>query len=147
MSNAQSGCTRNASLLGRNLDEVWHQLFPQTVRGEDCGFAPRMNVAETDEAFELAFDLPGIAPDGIQIEYHENVLTVSGERKLDEDRTANRKFHRVEQRMGKFRRSVRLPEVDGDRISARFAHGELVITAPKIPAAVARKIPVQMAQG
>ncbi len=142
MSTLQNGCTRGTGLFGRNLDEVWNQLFPQLERTGSGVFLPRVNVAEADDAWELMFELPGIAADAINIEYQDDVLTVTGERKFDETRAVEWKFHRVEQRFGTFTRSFRLPDVDGEKITAHCADGELAVRVPKLPAVVARKIPV-----
>jgi HSP20 family protein len=142
MSTLQNGCTRGTGLFGRNLDEVWNHLFFERERTGSGSFMPRVNVAEADDAWELVFELPGIAADAINIEYQDDVLTVTGERKFDESRAAEKKFHRVEQRFGTFSRSFRLPDVDGEKITAHCVNGELAVRAPKMPAVVARKIPV-----
>lgn len=142
MSTLQNGCARGTGMFGRNLDEVWNQLFPQVERTGSSTFMPRVNVAESDDAYELMIELPGIPAEAINIEYQDDVLTVSGERKFDESRAAQWKFHRVEQRFGSFTRSFRLPDVNGEKVSAHFADGVLTVQAPKMPAAVARKIPV-----
>jgi HSP20 family protein len=88
-------------------------------------------------------DLPGIMPEDVQVEFNDGVLTVSGERKVVEA-VEGRKVHRSERRAGPFSRSVKLPEVDGERISAQFKHGVLSVVAPKIPAVTPRKIEVKV---
>ncbi len=138
----QNACgNRGQSAYGRNLEDVLNQLYVSSDRTGSCGFTPAVNIVETEDAYELLLELPGVDADAINIQYQENVLTVSGERKAPED-SENRKYHRVEHRYGPFQRTFRLAEIDADGITAGFVNGELAVQAPKLPAVVARKIPV-----
>lgn len=91
-------------------------------------WVPAMDLGETDDAYVLRADLPGLDPDDVKIELHDRVLTVSGERR--EERELG--YHRVERSYGAFRRSLTLPEgVDADAITASFDKGVLTVTVPK----------------
>ncbi|MFN9750965.1 MAG: Hsp20/alpha crystallin family protein, partial [Planctomycetota bacterium] len=79
----------------------------------------------------------------VQVEFNDGVLSVSGQRPAPEQ-VEGRQVHRNERRWGNFQRSVKLPEVDGERISAEFKHGVLLIVAPKLAAATSRKIEVKL---
>lgn len=145
MNRTSGNCSmREPAYTGRGMEDLWNQFFAPSQGVAAGGLSPRVNIAETDQAFELSMGLPGMTAEEIQIEYHENVLTISGERKPEAERPDVR-WHRMEQRYGKFQRSFRMTEVDSDRISADFRNGELLVRIPKVPAAVARKIQVNAA--
>ncbi|MFT7028818.1 MAG: HSP20 family protein [Nonlabens sp.] len=94
-------------------------------------FTPHVDVAETETAFELEFHLPGIAKENINIDLKNDQLTVSGERKFEEEKT-KRNFKRVESYYGSFSRSFYLPEnVNGDKIDATYKDGVLTLVLPK----------------
>ena len=92
---------------------------------------PPVDVTETEDALLLAFDLPGLKEDEIQVELDDNVLTVSGERV----RTTELKqddYFRYERRFGSFSRSVALPAgVKDEEIDASYENGVLEIRMPK----------------
>jgi HSP20 family protein len=131
------------------LDDVYQEMdnLVQHFFGDDGGngaksFVPRINVAETDESFEVTADLPGIDPNDVTVEVHENRLTMSGKR-ASESSDDSRKFHRVERRWGTFQRVVELPDtVDRDRITADYQHGVLVVSLPKMEKLKPTRIPI-----
>jgi len=131
-------------MFGREFDQLVNEFFPgyESATGAQSWATP-WDVVETNDAFELTIDLPGIMPEDLQVEFNDGILTVSGERKVVEA-VEGRKVHRSERRAGPFSRSVKLPEVDGERISAQFKHGVLSVVAPKIPAVTPRKIEVKV---
>lgn len=99
-----------------------------------------LDVQETDKAYILHADLPGLAKDQVQINLSpDNVLTIRGERKhehVDEGagkEGAGGKWRRVERSFGRFERSLKLPEgaVEPEHIQARMEHGVLTIEVPK----------------
>ena len=105
--------------------------------------SPHFDLSETDNALEIRMDAPGLKPADIDIQVSGNVLTLSGERK-EEQEERGRTFHRVERRSGSFSRSVMLPcTVQEDKIEAKYADGVLAVVLPKTEAARSRKIKVQ----
>jgi HSP20 family protein len=94
-------------------------------------WVPAMDLTETDEHLVLRADLPGLDKDDVKIEVKDGVLTVSGERKAEqEERTDG--FYRVERAFGGFSRSMSLPEhVDAEKITAEFDKGVLEVRIPK----------------
>jgi HSP20 family protein len=115
------------------VNRLFNSLFDTaTVQGAPLRrFATATDLIESDTHYLLRADLPGVSEDDISVELHDNVLTISGERKAQrEERTAG--YHRVERTSGSFHRSVRLPRgVDADRITANFDRGVLEISVPK----------------
>src|SRR3989337_1173369 len=74
-------------------------------------WVPAMDLAESDDAYVLRADLPGMDPSAVSIELQDRVLTISGERAAEHEIG----YHRVERAFGAFRRSLTLPEgVDAD---------------------------------
>ena len=113
---------------------------------ESLGWMPAMEIAETDEAFVVTAEVPGINAKDVDISIDDGVLTLSGEKKEEhEEGKEGSKFHMWERRYGSFRRSFTLPQaVEADKVSARAADGILTVTLPKTRKAKAqgRKIPV-----
>lgn len=103
-------------------------------------FVPAFEVKETNDAFVLKADVPGVAEADLDIAVHNNVLSVSGTRHAEE-RKEGEAFALYERQYGSFSRSFALPETaDGDRIDAKLAAGVLTLTIAKRAEAKPRKI-------
>ena len=103
-------------------------------------FAPAFEVKETTEAFVLKADLPGVAESELDINVHNNILTVSGSRAA-EDRKEGESYALYERQFGSFSRSFSLPDMaDGERIEAKLDSGVLTLVVGKKAAAKPRKI-------
>ncbi len=90
-----------------------------------------MDLVEADDHYVLHADLPGMSEEDVSIEINDNVLTLSGERR-DEQEHRGQGWHRVERTFGRFSRSLALPEgVDPDAVAASFDRGVLSIRVPK----------------
>ncbi|MDP8228044.1 MAG: Hsp20/alpha crystallin family protein [Candidatus Electryoneaceae bacterium] len=118
------------------LQNQMNRLFGQLFQGEDedaqvSRWMPRVNVADLEDKIELTAELPGLAIEDVKVELHNNVLTISGEKKNGEEND-ERKLHLCERAYGAFRRSFQLPsEVQADAINAEFENGVLFVTLPK----------------
>jgi len=117
--------------------EALHSLmsqFDQTVSEESAiaSFIPQVNTREGEYAYHVELDLPGIKKEDIEITTEDNVLTISGERKLKEE-VKEDDYYKVESRYGKFTRSFTLPEkVDVENIHAESNDGVLEVVIPKL---------------
>lgn len=140
--------TRNVSDLQREIDRVFGRFFPSRSRDENGTssqpvWAPRMDLIETDNAYRIHLDVPGIDKDDLKINYQDNQLTVSGERPSPQSGN-NEEFVRVERSFGSFYRSFSLPKtVNADRIQATYEHGVLTISVPKAEEVKPRQIEIQ----
>ena len=109
-------------------------------------FAPRMDVSETDTAYRIDAELPGLEEKDIAVTLENGVLSITGERKQEqESQDEKRGFHHKESFRGSFQRSLRLPdEIDEKGINASYKNGVLSIAIPKLPKArpETRTIPV-----
>lgn len=92
---------------------------------------PSMDLAETEDAYVLRADLPGLEPADVTIELESRVLTIAGERHAEHE-VESTVQRRVERSFGAFRRSLTLPAgVDADAITASFDKGVLTVRVPK----------------
>jgi len=99
--------------------------------GAIASFIPAVNTRVDDDAYYIELELPGVKKDDIEITAEDNILTVSGERKMREELNAD-DYYKVESRYGKFSRSFTLPEdADPDGIEAHMQNGVLEIVIPK----------------
>jgi HSP20 family protein len=129
--------TRNFSDL---LDDFFNEAVGQQGRGK---FMPGMDVSETDDQYQVSFELPGMKKEDINISLEDGLLTVSGERKMEED-SNGKKFHRIERRYGEFTRSIQLPDnVDSDSVKASYHDGLLDITIDKSEDKVKKQIEIE----
>ncbi len=99
--------------------------------GSTQSFVPRVDVVETDKAYELNVAVPGMNKEDIKVDLNDNVLTISGERKFrNEKNDGNVRI--LETQYGTFTRAFTLPEdVKTDAIEAHYTNGILEVTVPK----------------
>ena len=125
----------------RQLDQlVDDQTVRQSVAAEvgPFTFAPSYEIDETDDHYVMAFDVPGVRREDLNIEVKGNRLAVSGERKAE--------GRNVTRRAGKFEHLFELPEgVTGDSIIAEHKDGVLRLALKK-PAAT-RPMKITIADG
>jgi HSP20 family protein len=90
-----------------------------------------MDVAETDKAYELTAELPGMSESDVEVVASNGVLTIKGEKK-EEKEEKKKDYYISERRYGSFERRMQVPdEVDADKIAATFKKGVLTVTLPK----------------
>lgn len=132
----------------RRLEAEVDQLFgrggwPVTgIRSVARGSFPAVNVGATAESINVYLFAPGLDPKKLELSMQRNLLTVSGERKIQVEKDAD--YYRQERYSGEFRRVITLPDdVDPDRVDAKYRDGVLQITAARREAARPRQITVQ----
>jgi HSP20 family protein len=141
---------RSATTALAPIQREFNRLFDDLATGWST-FAelepmPRMDVQETKSAVELTVELPGIALNDIKIEFEDDVLTISGEKKSEKE-TKEKNCRVSERTYGAFSRSITLPRsVEADKIKASMADGVLTIVAPKNGASTAKAIKIQAAK-
>lgn len=112
-----------------------------------AGASEMMNVAfdvkETDEAFVIHADVPGMDVKDIEIKLQNNRLNISGKREQEKTEKSDT-YYCYERSHGSFSRSFTLPEgVDGDKVGADLKQGVLTVTLPKKPQAKPKQISVK----
>jgi HSP20 family protein len=125
-------------------DRDWNSLFFAGAPSRaSASFTPAVDVVEQDNAYLLRAEIPGIAPNQIDVQVENDVLTLRGERK-DENQEEREGYRRVERSYGSFTRSFVLPKgTNVEAIEARAEHGVLTISIPKVQVATARKVEVK----
>jgi HSP20 family protein len=98
-------------------------------------WTPSVDVVETDEAIKIKAELPEVEKKDIDVSIEGDVLTISGERKLEKEEKKE-DYTRIERSYGSFSRSFTIPEnVDRKNIKAESKDGVLKLTLPKSKAA------------
>jgi len=138
--------TRLASLFGD-----FERAFSQNRAGPSNGnestemtvWSPRVNLAETENEYLIAVDLPGMTREQINVEFLQGDLWITGERR-HESEEEGKTYHRIESMYGTFRRVVRLGDsVDSERVDAEYKEGVLRIAVPKAEAAKPHRIEIR----
>ncbi|HET9845608.1 MAG TPA: Hsp20/alpha crystallin family protein [Nitrospira sp.] len=108
-------------------------------------WTPLVDITEDDKEYLVKAEIPEMKKEDIKINVHDDVLTVSGERRYEKEEKA-KKFHRVERAYGSFMRSFGLPEnADGSKISAEYKDGVLKVHLPKSEQAKKKAVEVKIA--
>jgi HSP20 family protein len=130
--------------LIEELEDAVSRLWDTGNGGWPFGASvPSLDVSETEKAVEVKLDVPGVTAKEIDIRLNGNLLTVSGERKEEQEKKG-KTYHRVERRYGSFSRTITLPcPVQEDEVAAEYHDGVLSITLPKTEEAKAKKINVK----
>ncbi len=120
------------TLLHHNAFNPWRDfdrlLGARQLQGN---WTPAFDITETDDAYKLTGDLPGMPQRDIEVRVEDGILTVRGERKGPENGNLDR-HRRIERRHGKFTRAFRLPDdVNEDEVKAAYENGVLVLTLPR----------------
>jgi len=132
------------SLFRDDFDRDWTSFFAGPPSRASASFTPAVDVVEQDTAYLLRAEIPGIAPNEIDVQVENDVLTLRGERKY-ENAEEREGYRRVERSYGSFTRSFVLPKgTNVEAIEARAEHGVLTISIPKVQAASSvRKVEVK----
>ncbi len=132
--------------LQNEVDRVFGQfrsgwpnvLTHSSVAGSGM-LVPRVNVSETDDAFEVEVELPGFESKDIEVTTQQRSLVIEAHRK-DEKEEKKKDYHLVERSSGHYRRVIPLGfEADADAVKAKSKDGVLTVTVPK-PAEVKKSV-------
>jgi HSP20 family protein len=124
--------TTEVRSLQREIDRMFDSFLPKANGdSEQAVWTPRVDLAESENAYLVHLDVPGMKKEDLEVNFQDGSVTVSGtrnEQAIGED--AN--FVRVERRFGRFYRSFDLPKtVDSSKIEAKYEDGVLSIRIPK----------------
>ena len=116
--------------INHMFDNFWLEPFDSFESIPET-FTPTVDVSEDDKEVRISAELPGMGENDISITIRDNMLTIQGEKKEQEETNENG-FYRRESSYGTFRRIIDLPsEVDEDKVEAEFKKGILRIKLPK----------------
>jgi len=152
--------TNYPTLFDRMLD--WSRQVDEAMQSRQAAgvadapsrtqlWLPPIDLYETEKAFVIEADLPGVHQENVEINFDRGTLTISGTRGAtlpsQENRDSQLRGFSAERISGNFSRSIRLPQhVDADRIEATFAQGVLSLKVPKSQGALPRKIAITAAK-
>lgn len=125
--------------LDRMFDEAWRPLYD-----DNMGIA--LDIDESEDAYTVSAAIPGMDAEDIDVSMNDNVLTISGETRVENERKdeEGKRVLMRERRYGQFSRSVRLVNpVDADNIEATYENGVLTLTLPKREESKPRRIAVK----
>jgi HSP20 family protein len=127
------------SLTGQ-MNQLFESAFGQSGMGAAGGWAPAVDVEETEDAYVVEAELPGVQREDVQVEASSGVLTITGEFK-ERERTGI--LRRRTRRTGRFEFRTTLPtSVDSEAITASLHEGVLTVKVPKAEQAKPRRVEI-----
>jgi HSP20 family protein len=124
------------------FNEFFHSGTGEEARSRISTWTPSVDIYETDDALVIKAELPGVSKDDVNVEVHQNTLTLRGQRKHEAE-VKQDKYHRVERSYGTFQRSFVLPTmVDQEKVQATFKDGVLELHLPRLESAKPRRIAI-----
>ena len=125
---------RDIAALQNRVNRIFDEAFASRNAARDtdlCAWKPAVDICETDDAFLIEVELPGVRREDITLEVKDTVLTLKGERQPGPG-SAGENYHRRERCYGTFHRAITLPAVlDASKTKAIFKDGILQIEIPK----------------
>jgi HSP20 family protein len=123
-------------VLRREMENAFRALDQKPSSSDIGAGAPAINVAETNDAFEVTAELPGVDEKDISVSLDDNQLVISGEKKAESTKE-EKDWHVEERSYGSFYRSMFLPfEPEEGAVEAHFDKGVLHLTIKKPARAV-----------
>lgn len=130
--------------MNRLLNDAQSPRQPDDLMNRGA-WTPAVDIYEVEGALLLKAELPEMRREDIDVSVENGMLTIRGERKLDQQ-IKQESFRRIERAYGSFVRSFSLPNtVDATKIGAEYKHGVLTITLPMRDEAKPRQISIEVA--
>jgi len=129
------------------LDRYGRSTRTSMAKPDDRAFEagdwmPMVDIDESEDAFVVKAELPGVDKDDVSVTIEDGVMTIKGEKRTE---TKDKKRHRVECSYGSFVRSFTLPQSStADKVVAEYKNGILHLTIPKSEEAKPRQIEVKV---
>lgn len=139
---------RDMLTLREAMDRLFQESFvrPTTAMLSAVRGSFPVDLVESGDSYVIHATMPGINPDNVQITVHNNVLTLRGE-SGSEEQHKDQNYIMHERQSASFSRTLSLPgPVDADHAQARYEHGVLTLTLPKIAEAQPHQIPISKTQ-
>ena len=135
---------RDLNGLRSDFDHLFDNLLSSTARERGGLFTPAADIHETEEAYVVRLDLPGVAQEDVKVTILGDTLTIRGERKLEEMQ-AKDSVHYRERSFGTFERTFTLTApVRANRVRATYRDGVLEVSIPKAEEAKAHEVEIQV---
>lgn len=137
--------------MDRIFDNFFNDAFGRAPLGTAMAsmspLALQLDISETDKAYVVTAELPGLEEKDVDITLTDGILTLKGEKQQEEEKEG-KTFHRIERRYGSFKRTLQLPgDADENAINATMRNGVLQIEIGKSEKAepASRKIEIRKA--
>ena len=119
--------------LMKGGDDFFSNLGRSFFNGFDDSFKEmKTDISESDTAYTVAVDLPGVDKKDIDSDFKDNALTISAKRdSFSDESDAKGNLLSSERSYGRFTRQYQFPNVDKDKVSAKYEAGVLTVTLPK----------------
>lgn len=112
-------------------DAGWSMNRPM-VDGSSALMQPQLDIFETDKAYQLSVELPGVERDDIDLSVDDDALVIRARKERRSEDAKEDQYHRVERSYGRFERMLALPvDADTDKIGAELKNGVLEVTIPR----------------
>lgn len=135
---------RDMLSLRADMDRLFSGLFGGVPEDREGFWAPVVDIEEDNDKIMVKAEIPGMTREDIKVSVQGNLLTITGERK-QENETKNKTFHRIERSYGRFSRMITLPtDVDADKVKANYKDGILNIALPKPESVKPKHIDVEI---
>jgi HSP20 family protein len=129
--------------LRKEMDRAFERSTGETGNVVTSDWTPAVDIKESDNAFTIIADIPGVDPKDIEVHMENGMLTIKGERET-EKKEEQEGYKRVERSYGSFYRRFTMPDTaNSEKIGAKSKNGVLEITIPKHEKVQPRKIAVQ----
>jgi HSP20 family protein len=132
---------RRQLALPEEIDRFFNG-FNYGWENSDTAWYPTVDISENENNYEVKAEIPGMKKEEIKLSVEDHVLTLSGEKKK-ENESDKKNYHFVERSYGRFERSFKLPhEVKAEEIKAKYKNGILSVEIPKTETAKPKEIAV-----
>ena len=139
--------------IDRAINRMWggalsapFTLFPEAMLAPQLktwSSWPAIDVSEDDKGVTIRADVPGMDAKDVAVEVSGNAVTIRGARE-EEKEEKNASMWRRERRLGKFERTITLPQyIDVDKLDAKYEKGTLTVTAPRSPGEAPKRVEVK----
>jgi HSP20 family protein len=132
--------------LRDEIDRLFEAPLGELARTSQLlsGWTPALDMSEDKDNVYVRAELPGMKKEDIDLSLHDGCLSISGERKTEEEHK-DAEVYRAERFFGRFQRTVTLPTpVAADKVKAQYKDGVLTVTLPKAEEAKPKRIDVRM---
>jgi HSP20 family protein len=137
--------------FGRLVENMFEEMFAPFTQGAglsrwpaEGSVSPRLNVTESDKAFEVQAELPGVKKEDVKVAIEHQRVTIEAESRREQDQREGENLLYTERSASRFVRSFMLPgEVDDAGAQARMEDGVLTLTLPKKQGSEAKRITIQ----
>jgi HSP20 family protein len=131
---------REFAQLSDQMNDVFESTLGTIPAGNGTGWSPPVDIEETEDAYVIDADLPGVKRDDVKVEIRDSELVITGELKEVERKGLIRRQTR---RTGRFDYRVILPrDVDPDKVEATLHDGVLKLRVPKAAKAKLRQVEI-----